>query len=77
MIDAYTKRIISRLGLLSEKGNYAEYQVYFMGYLPVDVNLFNEYHALLVRLGKEACRKKPHCVGCCMKDLCRTYQVSI
>lgn len=72
VIDAYTKRIISRIGLLSEDSSYAEIQRYFMNNLPCDSKLFNEYHALLVRLGKEACRKKPDCTKCCLSDICRT-----
>lgn len=74
VIDAYTKRIIGRIGLLSEKNNYIAYQTYFMQNLPADLQLFNEYHALLVRLGKEACRKKPDCLKCCLVDMCR-YRV--
>lgn len=71
VIDAYTIRIISRIGLLSEESSYTEYQRYFMSNLPVDVKLYNEYHALFVRLGKEACQKKPDCAECCLGDICR------
>ncbi len=73
VIDAYTKRIISRLGLLTEHADYIEYQQYFMKNLPTDVKLFNEYHALLVRLGKEACRKRQVCSYCCLTDICRFH----
>ncbi|MBN1366583.1 MAG: endonuclease III domain-containing protein [Dehalococcoidales bacterium] len=73
VIDAYTRRIISRISLLSEDNTYDEYQQYFMKHLPVDLKLFNEYHALLVRLGKNACRKKPLCGDCCLTDICRLY----
>jgi endonuclease-3 related protein len=71
VIDAYTKRIISRIGLISAESSYSEYQQFFIGKLPVDIKLFNEYHALLVRLGKEACRKIPFCYRCCLRDMCR------
>ena len=71
VIDAYTKRIISRIGLLSETSQYDDYQAYFMRSLPMDLHLFNEYHALLVRLGKEACNKKPLCFKCCIKAFCK------
>jgi endonuclease III related protein len=71
VIDAYTRRIISRLGLVSEKDNYNAYQTFFMDNLPQNTELFNEYHALLIRLGKEVCRKQPICDRCCLFDICR------
>jgi endonuclease-3 related protein len=66
VIDAYTRRIIDRLGLAPSKRNYVSYQVLFTGNLPADTGLFNEYHALLVRHAKEACRKRPVCRDCCL-----------
>jgi len=71
VIDAYTRRILGRLGLKPKTESYAAYQQVFMSSLPADAALFNEYHALLVRLGKEACRKKPLCDECCLKDMCQ------
>ena len=47
VIDAYTRRIIGRVGLYSGTGSYAEYQRFFHKALPADTRLFNEYHALL------------------------------
>ncbi len=73
VIDAYTIRIISRIGLLPEKTSYEEYQIYFMQHLPADVKLYNEFHALLVRLGKEACRKIPVCFKCGLNDICKMH----
>jgi endonuclease-3 related protein len=70
VIDAYTRRIISRLGLTPEKDNYDAYQKLFIKQLPQDVGLFNEYHALLVRHGKNACRKQPTCGNCCLGEIC-------
>ena len=66
VIDAYTRRIMKRLGLKPLSETYAAYQKLFMEYLPTDSKLFNEYHALLVCLGKEVCRKKPACAHCCL-----------
>jgi len=66
VIDAYTRRIIDRLGLKPNPGNYADYQQLFMTALPPDATLFNEYHALLVKLAKETCRKQPFCAQCCL-----------
>ena len=71
VIDAYTRRIISRIGLAPEKNSYDGYQILFMDNLPQETELFNEYHALLVRLGKEACRKQPVCSACCLSEICR------
>lgn len=56
VIDAYTRRIISRLGLAPNKDSYAAYQALFRQNLSPDAKLFNEYHALLVCLGKDVCR---------------------
>ena len=72
VIDAYTRRIIARLGLAPREGTYAAYQALFMDNLPHDKALFNEYHALLVQHGKTVCRKKPLCADCCLIDLCPT-----
>ncbi len=67
VVDAYTVRIFHRLGLLPEDVTYHEVQEIFMDSLPEDVKLFNEYHALIVRLGKESCKPKPRCEGCSLK----------
>jgi len=65
VIDAYTYRILSRHGLIAEDSSYQEMQELFMDSLPDDPKLFNEYHALLVKVGKEHCKKKsPICSGC-------------
>jgi len=65
VVDAYTKRIFSRHGYLKEGVDYAETQAVFLKNLPVDTKLFNEYHALIVELGKKLCKsKKPLCKEC-------------
>jgi len=66
VIDAYTRRIIDRMGLSPRGNSYAAYQALFMANLPADAVLFNEYHALLVRLAKEVCRRLPRCAQCCL-----------
>jgi endonuclease-3 related protein len=71
IIDAYTRRIIDRLGLRVGGEKYADYQRLFSSNLPADACLFNEYHALLVALGKNQCRKKPLCGGCCLAEICK------
>jgi endonuclease-3 related protein len=69
VVDAYTKRILSRHGILSEKASYEEVQRLFMDHLPHDERLFNEYHALLVHLGKTLCKKTPRCDLCPIKGI--------
>jgi len=66
VIDAYTRRVIDRLGLAPADRNYAGYQRLFTSNLPANAALFNEYHALLVRHAKEVCRKIPLCQRCCL-----------
>lgn len=65
VVDAYTKRIFSRHGYLSGKENYLEIQHFFMTHLPSDHSLYNEFHAQLVMLGKDYCKKNnPICPQC-------------
>jgi endonuclease-3 related protein len=71
VVDAYSRRIINRIGLAPDKNSYAAYQALFMENLPPDAALFNEYHALLVYLGKKVCRPKPLCPQCCLNKLCQ------
>lgn len=64
VIDAYTKRILLRHGLASEGAKYNDLQQLFMENLPRDVDLYNEYHALLVQTAKRFCQKVPRCEDC-------------
>lgn len=65
VVDAYTQRIFSRHHLLPAAGNYHQIQEIFTAAFPADPQLFNEYHALIVRLGKDYCRKNnPRCPTC-------------
>ena len=64
VVDAYTFRILSRHGLIAEVCPYEELRQLFMEHLPAQVPLYQEYHALLVRLGKEWCRPQPRCPTC-------------
>lgn len=70
VVDAYTKRIFLRHRLIKEDATYDEIQNFFMKNLKNNVKLFNEYHALLVRLGKEFCLKRsPECEDCPLKSV--------
>lgn len=64
VVDAYTKRIFSRHKILTGKLEYGRIQEFFTARLPKDVQLYNEYHALIVRLAKDFCRTKPLCRQC-------------
>lgn len=64
VIDAYTYRILSRHSMIPNEISYQEMQDLLMDSLPEDIQVFNEYHALLVRVGKEHCKRKALCNGC-------------
>ncbi|KJU84660.1 HhH-GPD family protein [Candidatus Magnetobacterium bavaricum] len=63
VIDMYTKRVLSRHNVLDFKCGYDEFQRVFYDALPGDLQLYNEYHALLVKTGKLYCKPKPLCYG--------------
>ena len=64
VVDAYTARIMVRHRLIEPEIDYEQLRDFFESYLPADSKLYNEYHALLVRLGKEYCRPRPKCENC-------------
>lgn len=65
VVDAYTRRIFSRHGLVAESVGYEDLRGLFMSRLPPDTALFNEYHGLIVRVAKQWCRKgKRDCAAC-------------
>ncbi|MGE5155413.1 MAG: endonuclease III domain-containing protein [Bdellovibrio bacteriovorus] len=70
VVDAYTRRIFGRLGLLTGHEGYETIRSAFEAALGPDVPLYNEYHALIVRHGKEICRTRPRCSQCCLKPDC-------
>ncbi|MBD3287139.1 endonuclease III domain-containing protein [candidate division WOR-3 bacterium] len=64
VVDAYTLRILVRHGMCSGKTTYEDIRSMFERELPERSEVYNEYHALIVRLGKEHCRSNPRCSGC-------------
>ena len=73
VIDAYTRRIFTRIGVRLQRDSYEAWRAFFMERLPTDVPLFNEYHALLDRLGSRVCLKRaPRCPDCPLRSLCAT-----
>ena len=80
VVDTYTKRIFSRLGLIKTE-KYEEVKSFFHGNLQKEINkeglhhasevaIFNEYHALIVEHAKRFCRKEPLCAGCPLNKIC-------
>ena len=69
VVDAYTCRVLGRHGLLEPDSGYEQVREFFEGGLRTDMKLFNEYHALLVRVGKEYCRPRARCAGCPLEGL--------
>ena len=68
VVDAYTYRILNRHCLVDEQVTYEELQDLFMTNLQPDHEFFNEFHALIVKAGKEYCKKKPKCDNCPLND---------
>ena len=64
VVDAYTRRMLTRHGMIDEKASYDEIRLMFESVLPRRSEIYNEYHALIVRLGKEYCRRSARCTGC-------------
>ncbi len=69
LIDAYTRRVLERHGWGAPGASYDALKKQFEEALPRDVQLFNEYHALLVQVGKQHCRSTPRCEGCPLEAL--------
>lgn len=75
VIDAYTRRIFARLKLIEGDESYETLRHFIEKALEPDVRLFNEYHALIVRHGKDVCKKRPRCAGCCLATMCSSCSV--
>jgi endonuclease-3 related protein len=70
VIDAYTRRVFARLGLLRGDEPYDALQRFFMEKLPQRAELYNDFHAQIVTLGKEFCRVRPRCSLCPLTEIC-------
>jgi endonuclease-3 related protein len=70
VVDTYTHRVLARHGWLDYEATYHDIKDHFESSLPADVKLYNEYHALLVRVGKEFCRRSaPKCDQCPLAEM--------
>jgi len=75
VVDAYTARVAYRHRLIGPEADYEQLRELFQSNLPEDIQLFNEFHALLVRLGKEFCKPKAKCMGCPLENLPHTLEI--
>ncbi|MFV1996981.1 MAG: endonuclease III domain-containing protein [Acidiferrobacterales bacterium] len=71
VIDAYTRRIFSRLGLIPGDESYEAMRHQFESAMGSEVKVLNEYHALIVVHGKDVCRKTARCELCCLSETCK------
>ncbi len=72
VVDAYTKRLFYRAGIInSSKIKYPQLQKLITDNIPQDLEIYKEYHALIVELGKNYCKKKPVCENCPIKNICQ------
>lgn len=69
VVDSYTRRVLERHRLIAGNADYSQVQTYMEARLPEETKLFNEYHALLVEVGKRFCRRVPRCRGCPLEYL--------
>lgn len=72
VVDGYTRRVFGRLGLFDARLDYHDIQRRFQAALPVDARVYNEYHALIVALGKWVCLPAPRCGRCVLNAICET-----
>ncbi len=77
VVDAYTARIIARHGLIEPLFDYEQLQQLFESNLEPDVQFFNEYHALLVQVGKQFCKPKAKCAGCPLEKLPHSLEYEV
>jgi len=73
IIDAYTRRILGRLGLADPGARYEDLRLTCERNLPRRVEVYREYHALIVEHGKHVCKKVPACKKCLLRNLCFLY----
>jgi endonuclease-3 related protein len=75
VIDTYTCRILVRHGCMDGENDYEEFKDFFERNLPPDVALYNEFHALIVQVGKNHCKPKPQCSNCPLEPFEHTIEI--
>ena len=77
VVDAYTRRVLERHRLIKPRTGYDQIQALFHSSLPPDAQLFNEYHALMVEIGKRYCRRSnPDCTACPLEPFLPPQEMS-
>jgi len=72
VVDNYTRRILSRYGIIDNNLDYDRIRMFFENSIPRDVEIYKEYHALIVQLGKTFCKKRrPKCLDCPLFEGCK------
>jgi len=74
VVDAYTRRIFSRHGLVPPNLSYEPLRAFFEDHLPHEVPIFKEYHGVIVWTAKDFCRTRPKCEGCPLQPLLKRGQ---
>ena len=74
VVDAYTRRIFTRMGIFTGNESYQDIQDYFHRRFRGDLRDYREFHALIVNHGKDVCRPRPQCQGCSLRKRCREGQ---
>ncbi|MBN2063684.1 MAG: hypothetical protein JW745_02695 [Sedimentisphaerales bacterium] len=69
VVDTYTARVLSRHKLIEPEADYEQIREYCISHLESDIQLYNEFHALLVQVGKDHCKPKAKCKGCPLEEL--------
>lgn len=70
VVDAYTRRVFTRIGAISGDESYTGIQELFHKSIKRSTRVYNEYHALIVAHGKDYCTKNPACGECCISKIC-------
>ena len=73
VVDSYTRRIFSRLGLIDANATYQQIQNFFHQQMTSDIGIYQEYHALIVEHAKRFCRAKPLCCDCPLSMSCQHF----
>jgi endonuclease-3 related protein len=77
VVDAYTRRILGRIGIMPAHDDYESWRSMFMGHLSQDTRVYNEYHALIVHHAKVSCTKQPACSSCVLRCECLTADAAL
>lgn len=71
VVDTYTKRSMNRVGICDEDISYEDLQDLFVRNIDRDIDLYNDFHAQIVALGKYHCKTRPLCENCPLSGICK------